>query len=86
MAMNATNTTKANATKAIIDHTQIGHTAGVVWHYLEKAKEATAERITKDTKVSTEMVHQALGWLAREDKIQFTPQGKYVKISLKHGV
>ncbi|MBI1852685.1 MAG: winged helix-turn-helix domain-containing protein [Planctomycetes bacterium] len=65
---------------------QIGQTAGVVWQYLNKNKEATPDKIKKETKVSDELLHQAIGWLAREDKIQFLPAGKYVKISLKHGV
>ena len=73
-------------TKASPLDNKIGQTAGVVWHYLNKNKEATPDKIKKETKVSEELLNQAIGWLAREDKIQFMPAGKYVKISLKHGV
>ncbi len=62
---------------------RIGRTAGVVWDYLEKHTEATPEKIKRETKVPADLLHEAIGWLAREDKLRFSTQGKYVKISLK---
>ena len=48
-----------------------GSNAGKVWQLLSfKATPLSAGKITKETKMDREDVYGALGWLAREGKIE----------------
>ncbi len=49
----------------------IGDTAGVVWNVLHERGEMTITQVVKAVKRPRDLVMQALGWLAREDKLQF---------------
>jgi len=62
---------------------KIGETAGKVWEFLNTKGPATITQIKNGIKAPTDLVNQAIGWLAREDKITLTPQGKSLKVSLK---
>ncbi len=60
----------------------IGETAGKIYQSLEKNSK-TEVQLQKDIQVSdTDLFHQALGWLARENKIIFGKVGKTSKITL----
>jgi hypothetical protein len=48
---------------------QIGDTAGVVWHYLNDNGPSSITELTKEIDAPRDVVMQALGWLAREDKL-----------------
>ncbi len=61
---------------------QIGQTAGEIYSYLEgNGGESTLAKMKK--KVDTGVVDYALGWLAREDKIDMWKKGASVNIKLK---
>jgi len=61
----------------------IGETAGRVYQALEQKGEMTLSALQKTTGVSeSTLIHQAMGWLAREGKIDFQKKGKLVKVSL----
>ena len=69
---------------------KIGTAAGEVWKVLKtwKTVENDNEGMTfallkKRTNLSTDLLYEAIGWLAREDKLIFTPDGKSIRISLK---
>jgi hypothetical protein len=63
---------------------QIGVAAGAVWRALEEATSwTTATRLRNRTSLSNDMLQRALGWLAREGKVQFEVSGKVVKVMLK---
>jgi hypothetical protein len=66
------------------DHLQkIGEAAGLVWRALEGTGEGmTPTQLKNKTELGAELLHQALGWLAREDKIRFLGGGKSVKVAL----
>lgn len=49
--------------------TEIGITAGHIWHYLDDNPQATLEELAKNIGVSKEMVLMSLGWLAREGHV-----------------
>jgi hypothetical protein len=66
-----------------ISNEQIGHVAGDVWHSLDKDGGQNLAALKKATGASDELVLAAIGWLAREDKLEFTASGKTVKISLR---
>jgi hypothetical protein len=48
---------------------EIGETAGAVWRQLEAHGPQTLPKLVKDLDLPRDLVMQALGWLAREDKI-----------------
>ncbi|MBN1997687.1 winged helix-turn-helix domain-containing protein [candidate division KSB1 bacterium] len=62
---------------------EIGEQAGAIWHILNANGEMTLAQIKKETEVSDFLITTALGWLAREGKINITKSGKSVKVSLK---
>ncbi len=63
---------------------QIGDTAGVVWHYLHDNGSATFTELTKEIEAPRDVVMQAVGWLAREDKITIEEEARGKKtISLR---
>ncbi len=47
----------------------IGITAGEIWHYLEKHKEASVGKLTQELKRTERLILLGLGWLAREGKL-----------------
>ena len=56
--------------------TKIGEMAGKVWKVLGE-KEVAVSTLPQILKEKGEIVYQALGWLAREDKIDFrSKEGK----------
>jgi hypothetical protein len=63
---------------------QVGVTAGEVWHVLNDFGPQTVAQLKKRLNGSGELVGFALGWLAREDKIDISlEKKKNFKIALK---
>lgn len=62
---------------------QIGETAGEVWHLLEAEGPLSVTKLIKQTSAPRDMVLQAIGWLAREDKIVIEEQGRTRTIALR---
>lgn len=61
----------------------IGSAAGAIWQFLEQNGSASATKIAKSTGLDTKVLHRAIGWLAKEDKLSFETQGRNELISLK---
>ncbi len=61
----------------------IGDAAGKIWKYLDKNGEASVSKITKETGLSRNEVQRAIGWLAKEDKLNFEINGRTETLSLK---
>ena len=61
----------------------VGLTAGKVWHMLSDSGPQTLAQLKKRLNGSGELVGFALGWLAREDKIDISPDKKSFKVALK---
>jgi hypothetical protein len=61
----------------------IGHAAGEVWGILSGSEPRTIADIKKLAKSPADVVVAAIGWLAREDKLEFVTNGKTVKIGLR---
>ncbi|MEM2925023.1 MAG: winged helix-turn-helix domain-containing protein [Halobacteria archaeon] len=55
---------------------KIGETAGIVWHYLQKHERTSITKLVSDVsfeaKIEKSIVYMAIGWLARENKINFS--------------
>lgn len=68
---------------------KIGETAGLVYKTLENTGEEITlsklkNHLKKEYSCNTTIVDMAIGWLAREDKINICKDGRMWKISLKH--
>jgi hypothetical protein len=61
---------------------QIGLTAGEVWHALSENGGMSLARLAKQIDAPRDLVMQAVGWLARENKIQIVEQKRVKTISL----
>ncbi|TRZ89359.1 hypothetical protein D4R89_06200 [bacterium] len=61
---------------------QIGATAGKIWNILREHEELAISRFPRMMKEKTVIVHQALGWLAREDKITYRAEGNRIYVAL----
>ncbi len=53
--------------------TEIGITAGDIWHYLDKNGSATLDQLVKGIGQKKELILMSLGWLAREGHITLEP-------------
>lgn len=61
---------------------KIGETAGQIWRMLQKKEEVAVSQFPKLLNEKAVWVNQALGWLAREDKIRYRREGNKTLISL----
>ena len=63
---------------------QIGEAAGEIWMALEGNQEGmTITQLVERTHLPKNLFHQGVGWLAREDKIQFAGKSNSLRVSLK---
>jgi hypothetical protein len=62
---------------------EIGHVAGEVWACLDRDGTQTIAAIKKAVNAPGDLVVAAIGWLAREDKLDFSGDSRTVKISLR---
>jgi hypothetical protein len=61
----------------------IGTTAGRIWQYLEKNGAVTALKLKSSLGIRNSLLYLALGWLAREGKIEIGETEHTYKITLK---
>ncbi len=63
---------------------KIGEAAGLLWSALEgKAEGLSVAQLKTMTGLGAELLNQAIGWLAREDKVSFLGTSKTLKLALK---
>jgi hypothetical protein len=62
---------------------EIGHTAGVVWQQLSKQGPMSYAKLVKAIGEPRDNVMQAIGWLAREDKLKIEGDSRTRLIGLK---
>ncbi len=62
---------------------EIGETAGQVWKFLDQKGEADLNQLKKGIKADPNLILQALGWLAREDKLHVEKKGRFITYALK---
>ena len=61
----------------------IGQTAGQVWHLLDENGPMSLTRLAKSIDAPRDLVMQAVGWLAREDKINIEDDARSKIVSLR---
>ena len=61
---------------------QIGEVAGCVWRELAKVETTSISQLAKSLDAPRDIVMQAVGWLARENKIEIVEKSRGRSISL----
>ncbi|KAF3984613.1 MAG: winged helix-turn-helix domain-containing protein [Methylococcales symbiont of Hymedesmia sp. n. MRB-2018] len=61
----------------------IGVAAGKIWEYLNNKDATSVSKVTKETGLSKNEVQRAIGWLAKEDKLNIETEGRTELLSLK---
>jgi hypothetical protein len=67
----------------VIASEQIGQVAGEVWHFLNEHGEQDLATVKKAIKAPGELTLAAIGWLAREGKLNFPQGGRSATVSLR---
>jgi Winged helix-turn-helix domain (DUF2582) len=68
----------ATAQHSCVD--QIGDAAGLIWQQLHDSGPRTLTQLTKDIDAPRDVIMQAVGWLAREDKLAIDEEGRNKKV------
>ena len=63
--------------------TEIGITAGDIWHFLEQHEKITFEQLTAGVDKPRDMLLMSLGWLAREGHVVLGKEGRSYMIALR---
>lgn len=61
---------------------KVGETAGQIWDLLKKKGEVNMAELPKLLQEKSNVVHQAIGWLARENKIEYRTAATKTFVSL----
>ena len=61
---------------------KIGETAGAIWKILKKQEEVNVTQLPKLLNEKSALVYQGLGWLAREDKVEYRSEASKTFVSL----
>jgi hypothetical protein len=61
----------------------IDHAAGTIWRYLNEHGELTLSKLKQGTKLSDQLLFTGIGWSAREEKLNFTTEGRSVRVCLR---
>ncbi len=75
--------TKKAAAERTLATLHIGEVAGEIWKLLSETDSLTLAAIKKSVDAPADVVAAAVGWLAREGKLEFTASGKTLKIALR---
>lgn len=62
---------------------KIGEAAGVVWRTLNGKEGKTLGQLKEQTGLSSDLLHQAIGWLAREGKLEMGKEKRATRITLR---
>ena len=62
---------------------QIGDTAGLVWHHLNENGPRTLSQLAKEIDAPRDVIMQAIGWLAREDKVSVDEERNKKVVALR---
>ena len=62
---------------------QIIESAGQIYNYLNTKGEVSITKMKKDLDLSGNFAEMGLGWLSREDKLEYTQKAKSVTVKLR---
>lgn len=64
-------------------HQEIINAAGMIYNYLSDKGEVSISKLRKDLDLVENFTEMGLGWLSREDKIEYTKKLRSVTVRLK---
>jgi hypothetical protein len=70
-------------TKQVGVSEQVGNAAGEVWRLLNQGGPQTLAQLKKKLNGGSELLAFAVGWLAREDKLEILTEKKSILLRLK---
>lgn len=62
---------------------QIIESAGQIYNYLSNKGEVSISKMKKDLSLNENFTEMGLGWLSREDKLEYTQKAKSVTVKLR---
>ncbi|MGC9444022.1 MAG: winged helix-turn-helix domain-containing protein [Candidatus Methanospirareceae archaeon] len=62
---------------------EIGRIAGEIWHLLTERGEMSLSGVVMALNTAQSTAYMALGWLAREDKLEFVKKRRGIVVRLK---
>ena len=62
---------------------QIIESAGQIYNYLSNKGEVSITKMKKDLSLNDNFTEMGLGWLSREDKLEYTQKAKSVTVKLR---
>ena len=62
---------------------QIIESAGTIYNYLNTKGEVSINKMKKDLSLGENFAEMGLGWLSREDKLEYTQKAKSVTVKLR---
>jgi Winged helix-turn-helix domain (DUF2582) len=62
---------------------ETGHAAGTIRRYLNGDGEIALSKLKQGTKLSDQLLFAGIGWLAREEKLNFITNGRSVSVCLR---
>jgi len=72
----------ATATKTLWSVQAVGEVAGEVWQALSRKGKLTLAALEREVDAQPALTHLALGWLARENKIDLRQENRAVQVWL----
>jgi hypothetical protein len=63
---------------------QVGETAGEVWHLLNQNGPQTLAQLKKKLNGGADLLNFAVGWLAREEKVDIVRESRTYRIHLRN--
>lgn len=60
----------------------VGETAGLVWRFLHEHGKSSLTIIEREVEAPKKLVHMAIGWLAREGKLELSQEGRAIQLWL----
>ena len=60
----------------------IGEAAGKIWNTLTVHREMTTSKLCNETGVKPDMINMAVGWLARENKVDIRQTRNITKVKM----
>ncbi|MCR5265138.1 MAG: winged helix-turn-helix domain-containing protein [Cyanobacteria bacterium RUI128] len=64
-------------------HQEIINAAGKIYNYLSDKGEVTISKMKKDLDLYENFAEMGLGWLSREDKLEYTKNARSVSVKLR---
>jgi hypothetical protein len=60
----------------------IGQTAGKVWNFLQTSGKSSLAALEREVGAPKPLVYMAVGWLAREGKVELRQEKRTIQLSL----